>query len=96
MSKMFLKIPCATWMSNSKFGIKRVKKMGCNNNNKEIIWCKKTPRCSSHPRATITLHSNLVMLLHYNTAYKGGNIKGTLFKATGTVVPAIAGTESQL
>lgn len=80
MSKMFLKIPCAVWMSNSKFGTKRVKKMGCNNNNKKIIWCKWTPRCSSHPHATITLHCNLLMLLHYNTAYKGGNIKAYYLK----------------
>lgn len=81
MSKMFLKIPCAVWMSNSKSGIKRVKKIGCNNNNKKIIWCKWTRRCSSHPHATITLHCNLVMLLHYNTAYKGGHIKAHYLKA---------------
>lgn len=49
---------------------------------KRIIWCKWTPRCSRVPCVTITLHCNLLMWLHYNTAREGVTHRAPVAQAT--------------
>lgn len=72
MSALFFKLPCTVhqWPTASS-AVRESRRWDVITTIKRIIWYKWTPRCSRVPSVTITLHCNLVMWLHYNTAYKG-------------------------